>query len=69
MPVIVEFGDEQFGLHEEATKWGYEVQCGVPMYVIRDEDDNHVAEAPMQNVNQIQHLTDEEADEVMDMLF
>jgi len=68
MPVVLNLEDD-FAIHEEATKWEYEEQCGVPMYVIRDEDNNHVAEAPMQNVNQIQHLTEEEADEVMDMLF
>jgi hypothetical protein len=67
MPVAINFGDD-FASHEDAEAWRIDTECGEAYYELLDEDHLPIGvEAPVRNVCQIQALTQEEYDELLEM--
>lgn len=69
MPVAVNFGDE-FAIHEEAEQWTYEtLVSGLTIVKLLDDSGNPIdVEVIVQNIAQIQHMTEDEAEKVIEMM-
>jgi hypothetical protein len=71
MPVAVNFSDD-FAIHEDAESWYHDVALGAGTETVThltDGDGEEIGvEVVLSNVEQIQHLTEDEAAELMELL-